>query len=236
MEEGKAPAEKPRDLRILVAIPSGGDWKKGFGWSLARMMVHFASLPYDGQKQIQVTCVGGPLLPENRRRLVSQAYEMEATHMLWLDDDMKFPPDTLAILLNHNLPVVACNYPRKNFLDAKPTAYADFADYTGPVWTGQRSEGLQQVTAAGMGIMLTDMAVFENIPPPIFCFEPQPPDFVADSGEDVYFCRELHKLDIPIFIDHDLSKKVAHIGDFEFTNMLAKEAEVVRQALYKDLA
>lgn len=219
----------------MVAIPSGGDWKKGFGWSLVTAVCYFASMPYDGVKSIAVEVVGGPLLPENRRRLLARAYELDATHIMWLDDDMKFPADTIARLLNHNLPVVAANYPRKNFLDPKPTAYLDSPEFVGSVWTGERSEGLQEVTFAGMGLMLTDVRIFENIPPPIFCFEPQPPRLIHDCGEDVYFCRELHKLNIPIHIDHDLSKRVAHIGDFEFTNMLAKEAEVVKQALYRDL-
>jgi hypothetical protein len=234
-EPGQAASEKPRPIRLMIAIPSGGDWKKGFGWALARAATHFAFIPYDGEKSIQFEVVGGPMLPENRRRLVARAYELDATHILWLDDDMKFPADTIPRLLNHNLPVVAVNYPRKNFIDPKPTAYADFEDFVGPVWTGSKSEGLQQVTVAGMGVMLTDIRVFEKISPPIFAFEPQKPDLVQDSGEDVFFCRELHRLEIPIFIDHDLSKECAHIGDLEFTNMLAQEAEIVKQALYKDL-
>ena len=78
--------EKPRDLRIMVAIPSGGDWKRGFGWSLVTAVCYFSSMPYDGNKSIAVEVVGGPLLPENRRRLLARAYELDATHILWLED------------------------------------------------------------------------------------------------------------------------------------------------------
>ena len=54
-------------------------------------------------------------------------------------------------------------------------------------------------------------------------------------GETVGFCRRLGEAGIPVHIDHDLSKQLAHIGEFEFSNFLAREAEVVKQALYRDL-
>ena len=34
---------------------------------------------------------------------------------------------------------------------------------------------------------------------------------------------------------NDLSRQVAHIGEFEYSNFLAREAEQVKQALYRDL-
>jgi hypothetical protein len=197
-------------------------------------MTHFALAPYDGVKDVQISSVKGPILPEVRRRLVSQAFAMEATHILWVDSDMEFPADVIARFLNHNLAVVAANYPRKN-LEARPTAYIDSPDFVGPVWTMDTSTGLQKVTVAGMGLMLTDMRVFEKIQLPFFAFEPQKPDFVRDTGEDVYFCRELYKAGIPIHIDHDLSKQVSHVGEFKYTNFLSKEAEIVKQALYRDM-
>lgn len=239
MTEGTAPeapaaAEKPRDLNILIVVPCHGSPTTGFAWSLARAMSHFALLPYDGNKKVDVTFVKSSLLPEGRARLVARGYDMEASHLMWFDSDMKFPADTIARLLNHNKPVVAANYPRKN-LEARPTAYADTDDYVGPVWTGENATGLQQVAYVGMGCMLTDMRVFDALELPFFAIMPQPPENVKHIGEDVYFCRKLMDKDIPVFIDHDLSKQIAHIGEFEYTNSLAKEAEVVKQALYRDL-
>lgn len=236
--EGKVEAEKPRDLRILIAIPCHGNPTLPCLISVSRAMTHFATLPYDGAKDIQISSVKGPILPEVRRRLVSQAFAMNATHILWVDSDMEFPPDVITRLLNHAVAVVAANYPRKN-LEARPTAYLESDDpenpYVGPVWTTDSSKGLQRVTVAGMGLMLTDMRVFETLQLPFFAFEPQKPDFVRDTGEDVYFCRELYKADIPIHIDHDLSKEVSHVGEFKYTNFISKEAEIVKQALYRDL-
>lgn len=198
-------------------------------------MSHFAMLPYDGDKKVDITFVESSLLPEGRARLVSRGYDMEATHLMWFDSDMKFPADTIARLVNHNVAVVAANYPRKN-MEARPTAYVDDETGTGPLWTGDRSAGLQEVAHCGMGVMLVDMRVFDQLTLPFFAIEPQPPDNVKHVGEDVFFCRKLAVAGVPIHIDHDLSKEVAHIGKFEYTNFLSKEAEVVKQAMYKDIA
>lgn len=233
-EPGPVASEKTRPLRVVVCVPVEGHCEIGFTWALARATAHFAALPYEGEKEIQIAMVEGSILPEMRRRLVSQAMSINATHILWLDSDMKFPPDVIARLLNHDVAVVAANYPRKN-VEARPTAYLSSKEYTGPIWTTENSEGLQQVTVAGMGVMLTDMRIFDAIPLPFFQFTPQPPDYVRDQGEDVFFCKALHDAGIPVHIDHDLSKHVAHIGKFEYTNFLAKESEAVKQALYRDL-
>ena len=36
-----------------------------------------------------------------RQQLVDQALETSCTHIMWIDSDMKFPVDTLNILLSH---------------------------------------------------------------------------------------------------------------------------------------
>lgn len=239
MEESAADTTEPvkeklRPLRVLIVVPCHGSPTTGFAWSLARAMSHFAALPYDGEKTIDVTFVKSSLLPEGRARLVARGYDMEATHLMWFDSDMKFPADTITRLLNHNLAVVGANYPRKN-MEARPTAYLDSPDYVGPVWSGETATGTQEVSVIGLGCALVDMRVFDQLDLPFFAIEPQPPDNVKHIGEDVFFCRKLAKAGIPVHIDHDLSKQVAHIGEFEYTNALSKEAEIVKQALYREL-
>jgi hypothetical protein len=42
-------------------------------------------------------------------------------------------------------------------------------------------------------------------------------------GEDVFFFKKVkHELGISLYIDHDLSQLVRHIGTFEYHNRLAK--------------
>lgn len=227
-------ADRPRDLKVLIAIPSHGDCKTGFLHSVVRAAIHFTDLKYDGGKSVDVTIVKSSLLPEGRARLVARGYDYGASHIFWCDTDMKFPPDTITRLLNHNLAVVGANYPRKN-IEARPTAYLDSEDYVGPVWTGENSSGIQEVSILGMGCLLTDMRVFDALELPFFAIEPQPPDNVKHVGEDVYFCRKLKAAGIPIYVDHDLSKGVAHIGEFEYTHGIAKLSEITKQELYRGL-
>src|ERR1700749_2071979 len=88
-------ASKPRDLRILICVPSHGDVKPGFLHSVFRAGLYFQSLPYDGKKEVDMTIVKSSLLPEGRARLVSRGYDYKATHLLFVDTDMKFPADTI---------------------------------------------------------------------------------------------------------------------------------------------
>ena len=45
-----------------------------------------------------------------RQQLVDQALDTSCTHIMWIDSDMKFPPDTLQILLSYKKDIVAGNY------------------------------------------------------------------------------------------------------------------------------
>lgn len=228
MDSEEAPGATPRPISVLIAQPSHGLVHAGFAYSLARAMTKFAVAPYDGKKQVDLTIIKGSNLTEMRTKLVSRAMSMNATHILWLDSDMKFPPDTIARLLNHNEPIVGCNYPQKE-ITARPTAYCDCDDYVGPLFTTAESHGLQEVAHVGMGVLLTEVGVFERLDLPFFHFEPQAPDFVATCGEDVYFCRKARAAGFKIYVDHDLSREIGHIGEHEYTNYQSELAEFTRQ-------
>jgi hypothetical protein len=44
------------------------------------------------------------------------------------------------------------------------------------------------------------------------------PEAGTYQGEDWTFCEACEKADIPLYIDHDVSKLVGHVGNFEFTH------------------
>lgn len=224
----------PRPLKVLICAPLNGLVYAEFARSLARAMAYFAPMPYAGEKTVDFTYIHGTNSAEKRNFLVSRAYQLDATHILWVDPDIKFPPDAIPALLNHGKSVVAINYPTKE-IQARPTAYAETDDYVGPVWSGDNAEGLQEVSHCGMGLMLCDVRVFEALELPYFHCEPAPPDFLTIVSEETYLCHKMTKAGIKIYIDHDLSKRCARIGDFEYTNNFAKQAEVTKQELYRGL-
>ena len=146
---------------------------------------------------------------------------MKADYVLFLDSDMKFKKDTLMKLMKHDLPIVAANYSTK---EIAPIPLAEKRCDDGKymrVHTSNESSGLEEVAQVGMGIMLIKTKVFEIMSEPWF---PMTYDGKEIVGEDIYFCRKALENGIPIFIDHDVSKGVSHVGNFEYTTQLAYES------------
>lgn len=217
MSKNKVAQPKGWDLRIAVCVP-GSRGHSGFTQCLSNMLIHFCLSPYKGgTREVEMFSCTGSILPDVRHICVAEAVKWDATHMLFLDDDMHFPRDTLHRLLKHNLPVVGANYVRRTF-PCIPTAYNK--ERTGPVYTDISSTGLEEVSHVGTGVMLIDMRVFDQIELPYFELRPEPGK-IKPKGEDVYFCHKLGEAGIPVFVDHDLSKEIGHYGDMCYIHALA---------------
>jgi hypothetical protein len=210
--------------RIAVGVPSHGAWEPGFGLSLANMLVHCGTGGHGDPFEIQVFNAHGCVLPEVRTLLVAEAVRWQATHLLFLDSDMRFPATTLRSLLRHGAMVVGANYVRRG-LPTFPTAYLPGGDRgrDGVLWTEPGDQGLVEVAHVGTGVMLIDMRLFDCLDLPFF-------DFVApgDPGQgwqtdDVYFCRKVREAGIPIFCDQLLSQGIGHIGRMTFTHAMGLE-------------
>lgn len=90
-----------------------------------------------------------------------------------------------------------------------PTAETPF----GPLYAS--GSDLEEVTQAGMGLILVDSDVYRKIGEPYFAlgFNPKEKCYI---GEDFYFCDKARKNGYRIMIDQQLSKEVRHIGEMEF--------------------
>ncbi len=231
----KRKAEKPPGYRILVATPVYGDTvKRGYAHSLAQAIAYFCQCKSDVERYIDVQMVFSSNLVENRHILVSKAHQFEATHMLFWDADIKVPFDAIVKMVNHNLPIVALNYPKKE-VEARPTAYIDTESYVGPCYTQPQHTGLQEVTSCGFGFMLIEMGVFDKLDTPLFQFTQAGSEGIQTETEDVFFCRKAREAGFHIIIDHDLSKACAHLGDWEFTCAMADIAQSAKQELYRKM-
>lgn len=207
-------------IKVGIGVPSSGEWKSEFGMSLGYMLrrTHNAKRAKKVNFDTELIGIVGHL-PEVRHLIVREAYKDDCTHLLFLDADMTFPSDTLMHLLRHNLPAVGANYPRRT-IPPLPTAYAlgAFENKDDGVVYSHDKEGLEEVKHIGFGCCLLDMRIFDAISTPYFMFEPAPPLNMRFRGEDVYFFEKLRReADIPVFVDHDLSKMVKHVGDHPFT-------------------
>ena len=203
---------------VAICVPVSTECKSLFAYDLARLVGYTSANGNDIITQLMLFFSEGTLIAPQRTELVDRALTAEATHILWLDSDMRFPKDALERLLARNRPIVGANYTARR-MPHGPTAFATITtgvdtDFT-RLYTTPDSVGLEQCAALGFGVALTQMKVFEEIPSPWFAT----PFVESDDGfmgEDIYFAVKARKAGFEVFCDHDLSKEVRHIGPMEY--------------------
>jgi hypothetical protein len=182
-------------------VPALGNVPAVFANDLARLYaVTSAAVPI-----CTLAMVIGTFVHQARETLLHDVVELwGATHVLWLDADMSFPPDAALRLIAHDRDVVAANYMTRT-AHPKPTASRD----GNPVFShGER--GTEFVDHVGMGVFLMRASIVRNIPSPRFWYS------TLTETEDVYFCRRLREAGHTIAIDHDLSNEVGHVGQYTY--------------------
>jgi hypothetical protein len=223
-------------LKIALCIPCHRQTEAKFTQCLAAMIAHTlgARVELDGepvQIEFETIIVSSSLLPESRNRLVVEAINWQADYMLWMDADHVFPCEALLKLLSRSKLVVGCNYARR-FSPTSPTASKRGDDDEWDlVWTTkEKAEAgeIEEVAHLGLGLCLVDMRVYAMLERkavedgkehfwPLFEI-PAKPDGIGCIGEDVSYFRLLREAGVRIFLDHELSWDVGHIGDQLLTN------------------
>ena len=157
----------------------------------------------------------GTLIQNQRADLCLEAMGEGCSHVLFIDSDMTFPQDMVQRLLAHDKDIVATNCARRR-MPTGPTAQKTLPDGSRQlIYTMPDSTGLEEVESIGMGVMLIKRKVFESLSEPWF-ETPWRTDKRGYIGEDVFFCRKAAAAGFKIYIDHDVSKEIGHIGTFEF--------------------
>lgn len=208
------------NLCVVVGVPSGNTWNARFGVDLVNLVANFTRKRVPGYSNIslQVVNVRSSILPKNRLDLVKAARELHATHLLFLDSDQTFPPDVVHRLAAHHELIVAANIATKQFpANATARAFDPENPKGSVVYTDPESTGKQQVWRVGTGVMLVNMRVFDRVQGDLWSMK-YLPEVDTYQGEDWTFCQKCEEAGIPIYIDHDLSKQIGHVGDFEFTH------------------
>lgn len=184
-------------MRLAIAVPALDYGPSPFAFALARMYaVTMASVP-----MVTLAPMVGTFVHQAREQLLHDVTNIwGATHVLWIDADMDFPPDTALRLLRHGKDIVAANYTTR-VPPQRPTAR-----YEGKYVYSADKSGLEPVDHVGMGVFLMHASVVENLPRPRFWYS------TPTETEDVYFCNLLRKAGHTIWIDHDLSHEVDHLG------------------------
>ncbi len=205
-------------MKVAICVPCRDEVMSGFCFDLARLVGYEAKR---GQNEIQLLQMPGTLIFTQREKLAQEALEWGADQLLWIDSDQRFPANTLEVLQARNVPICGVNATtrrepilptalnlkiEREMLNGKPGEPKQ-------VWHKVESrgkKGVEQVTAVGFAVTLVNREVFEKIPRP--WFDVIWTDHGNVIGEDVTFCVRCMENDIPVFVDHELSMHIGHIG------------------------
>lgn len=212
--------------KIAIATPTTTMVNFQFAQSLAAAVGHISSKGYN----VDLLFNSGSVLHRQRNNLVrsflNSKNASEYTHLIWIDSDMQFPPNSFEDLINHKKDIVGVNYCARQ-------GAPRFTAATGSerVATTSESTGLQEVDILGLGLVCVTKEALEKIGYPWFDFIT-----ISDSimGEDEYFFGKARSSGFDVWLDHDLSKHVYHIGqtllDYNYPNLYQAHQEELKNS------
>jgi len=231
-------------FRVLIGIPSMHVWEADFGMCLTQMglrLMRYRVADYSSGTAVFVINKKGSMLPTMRHELVMDARKHDCTHLLFVDSDQTFPEETIHRLASHHELIVGANVATKVLpphtapTARKKSVTPGFELLGDVVYTMENSSGLERVWRLGFGLMLIDMQVFDRIPMPHLFDMKWSDDGLQYVGEDWHFSQACEARDIPIMVDHDLSKKIGHVGACEYTHdmILPHMVEELRKGIQR---
>lgn len=160
---------------------------------------------------IEVQC---SLLPAGRQKLLDMCLNLNVanklTHAIFIDDDMQFPNNILDGLMWDGK-CVGANYLRKEGNDSKKfTSVGTDGTMLSSIGKG----GLEDVESCGLGMFCMDLK--EVLKTDVPHFEVKYDKRGAYLGEDVYFMNKLKEAGVKVMVNHDISQKVGHIGEWVY--------------------
>jgi len=192
---------------LAICLPMQDDVSSAFCLSLVGVVAATRSV-----RLVMVTSAGGSIVTKARDYCIEMVETSEASPqvghiewLMWFDDDMQFPPDTVERLLKREKDIVGCAYPRR-----KPPH-----DTLGKTIGGAPlivNSGLVEMEGLGFGCILMKRNIFEKFRKPYFRLTFDEERGVT-HGEDFYFCARARELGYKIWCDIDLSKEIGHVGE-----------------------
>jgi hypothetical protein len=201
--------------KVFLAVPCAETVRNEFAQCLAGVSHHNAQKLIHSPSCFIVSSV----LHDSRNKLVmtfvNNEHIRDAEWMIFMDSDMVFPNDAVERLISHSshVKVVGANYCSR-IEPYKPTAMK----FGGNIFTEEKSTGLEEAEGMGMGLVAIHRDVIETLEMPYFDWITGKTTFL---GEDVYFFNRVRQNGFKVYVDHDISKEVYHIGSMKLSNDLA---------------
>jgi hypothetical protein len=205
-------------MRLAIGGPTRDQVPAAFAVDVAQLYAYTRERGPWGPN-VTVGFIASTYIHVGREFFLEASLKQGATHVLWLDTDMSVPRETAVLLSLHDQPIVACNYVVRQ-ASGLFTAFRDEQR----IPTHADSTGLEAVEYCGMGVMLMRTDVASNLMRPWFRHGIN--EHGGDIGEDVGFCRALTAAGHLIYIDHDLSKEIGHIGQYTYRTVASDAVPV----------
>lgn len=202
--------------KLLVGIPHKDDVTLEWALAFRNMQINVPSV---------FTCSRGTPWDMARNEIVRAAQTNQVEWLFFLDTDVVIPPDTIARLMAHNLPIVSGVY----FTRSPPLEPTVWKEVKGgkqaiPFQVGQMIEA----DFIGAGCLLIHMSVFDKITKPYFewtlSFE-DPNDFSKGRSEDFEWCKKVRDRGYKILVDtsiqcrHGISNAYADISGVKISEI-----------------
>jgi len=198
-------------VRLAIGVPTTGftriEWVESV-LEMQKALMADRNLKVD---HVVVLYFCSSVIPKNRMRIVDMARRAKCTHILWIDDDMRFPPIAAKALIkgmqqNPEMLILGANCIKRKY----PIEWmaSQFDDTEVKSWG---KHGIEQVRYTGNSFVLVNMKVYDIIPKPWYAFAWH--NHSEDFGtEDVFFMEMARQHGINTYIDHDVSQLIHHIG------------------------
>lgn len=195
-------------MRLAICVPTAGTCKSTFAYALAHTAAFFAPGRFPATEDLTVLMQESSVVHSNREELVDRALKWNASHILFVDDDMYWPPKAVLSLMSRDAPFVACNYPKRIY----PIEFTAVGVDGQRLPTTKETTGTEEIQFAGFGLALISTDVFKALPKPWFQpgWMPDQSDYTTEDAPLYIRAREAGF--IPL-VDHDATKMdIKHIG------------------------
>lgn len=188
--------------KVMIAVPTADFARR------ADFYDHLALVDKPNDWVVMEGKVHGQSPARNRNILIQQALNHNCTHILFVDDDVLLPKDTLTRLMSHDLDMVTGLYVMRAY-PHQPIIFHE-SDENGWVKWEQlipNRDGLIEVTSAGLGCALIKTEVFKKMQ------ENDPLPWVRLGeikgeedhwGDDIGFWKRARKIGFKLFCDLDV--------------------------------
>jgi 2-polyprenyl-3-methyl-5-hydroxy-6-metoxy-1,4-benzoquinol methylase len=194
--------EEWKSVRLGIGLCNNQDkMNSAFFWNFQAMVKPTNWIAIRGDSTIK-SC--------SLNHILREAWNFQVQKVLFLDIDTDFPFDTIPRLLSRNKPIVSGLYHLKKHPFSPVAGWKkgdEFVNHEGKEWKKNGSifpdnkDHLVEVDWTGIGCLLVDMEVFNNIK--FHCFWDEMDEVLGNrsKGHDVIFCENAKKAGYTVHVD-----------------------------------